>query len=68
MFNDFLWFYANKFDIYVKYDLHEMKQSQTIKESSSANFPLNLFLFSVLLFSLISSNNKSIAMSLYDMI
>ena len=26
MFNDFPWFYANKFDIHVKQDLHEMKQ------------------------------------------
>ena len=40
-----------------------MKQSQTINESSSANFPPNLYLFSVLLCSLVISNNKSIAIT-----
>ena len=41
--------------------LPEMEESQTIKEASRANFPPNLFLFSVLLSSLLISNNKSIA-------
>ena len=43
--------------------LPEMEESQTIKEASRANFPPNL-LFSVLLSSLLISNNKSIAIDI----